>query len=278
MTSLFPGNRYRVSIKALLAAAGYGRRLSPLTDIWPKCLMPVKKKPILEYWIDQVLEAGIDEILVNIHHFPDVVISFLQRDKFKNIVRWVREEELLGTAGTVKKNIDFFYGSDILLVHADNFCLANLDSFIQSHKSKPKECIMTMMTFVTDSPKSCGIVTTDRQGVVTDFFEKVDFPPSNIANGAVYLLDKEFLDWLDLQNNVYDFSFDVIPNFLGRIKTWKNNDLHIDIGTIKNLIKAQHFNDLLKDNTFQIDHDEWYSTFLENPIHELLENTQTCDE
>ena len=44
------------------------------------------------------------------------------------------------------------------------------------------------------------------------------------------------------------------------------------------MIEENLKNDLLKDNTFKIDHDEWYSTFLENPIHELLENTQTCDE
>ena len=148
MTSLFLTNRYRLPIKALLLAAGYGSRLSPLTDIWPKCLMPVNKKPLLEYWIDQVIASGIDTILVNVHHFSDVVINFLQRDRFKNVIHWVREEELLGTAGTLRTNKEFFSGSDILFVHADNFCLANLGSFIQSHKSKPKECVMTMMTFV----------------------------------------------------------------------------------------------------------------------------------
>ena len=69
-------------MKALLLAAGLGSRLKPLTNEWPKCLMPINGKPLLEIWLDSLLEAGIKEILVNVHHHSQEVIDFLSRKKF----------------------------------------------------------------------------------------------------------------------------------------------------------------------------------------------------
>ena len=267
-----------MSTKALLLAAGYGQRLNPFTKVLPKCLMPINKKPILEFWIERLISCGIENILINVHHFPDDVINFLNRERFREVVVWVKEDELLGTAGTLKANMEFFRGSDILFVHADNFCLANLDSFIKCHKNKSSECIMTMMTFLSENPESCGIVTTDNQGIVTEFFEKVNHPPSNLANAAIYLLDQNFLYWLQDRENVFDFSLDVIPNLLGRIMTWNNENVHIDIGTIENLIKAQNYGKSQNESIFRPVNDDWYLNYLQNPIHKMLENEQIVDE
>jgi len=255
-----------MSTKALLLAGGYGTRLSPLSDIWPKCLMPIKEKPLLEYWIDSLMDAGIDQILINLHYFSDEVKEFLERGKFKNSVKWVYEEELLGTAGTLKENHKFFRGGDIFLAHADNFCSADLGSFMQAHNNKPKSCIATMMTFTTDHPQSCGIVETNSDDILVEFHEKVERPPSNLANAAVYLLNEEILDWIDKHEKVFDFSIDVIPKLLGRVSVWNNNGIHIDIGTVENLIKSQEFD---RKNS-KIHKDQWHYSFLKHPIHKLI--------
>ena len=52
---------------------------------------------------------------------------------------------------------------------------------------------MTMMTFISQNPSSCGVIDIDKIGVVQKFYEKVKNPPSNIANGAIYFLSKEFM-------------------------------------------------------------------------------------
>ena len=72
------------------------------------------------------------------------------------------EKSLLGTAGTLLENLDFFKDSLGLLIHADNYTDDSLNDFISRHLSKPEDCLLTMLTFKTDNPSSCGIVEKDR--------------------------------------------------------------------------------------------------------------------
>ena len=107
-------------------------------------------------------------------------------------------------------------------------------------KNKSKNCLLTMLTFNSQNPSSCGIVETDKKGVLKNFHEKVKNPPSNIANGAIYVFDSEFVSWLKEQNQEFkDFSKDVIPCLTNRIQTWHTNDFFIDIGTPESLLLAQ---------------------------------------
>ena len=97
-----------------------------------------------------------------------------------------------------------------------------------------------MMTFVTDAPMACGIVELDEQGLVQEFHEKVASPPSNLANGAIYVFEPEILDFVrDSGSQVRDISKDVLLQFLGRIFTWRADGDLIDIGTMANLEKAR---------------------------------------
>ena len=152
----------------------------------------------------------------------------------------VHEEKLLGTAGSLLANRRFFQDATGLLIHADNATNADLRPFLLAHKSRHRDCLMTMLTFSSSSPSSCGIVETDCHGVVTAFHEKVSHPPSDQANGAIYLFDASFIDWLDsLSFTPSDFSTEVLPNLLGRIQTWHTKDLFLDIGTPAALKEAQ---------------------------------------
>ena len=112
------------------------------------------------------------------------------------LLKEIYEEKLLGTAGTLLKNKGLLKGSEILLIHADNYTSINLKKLLSSHKKRPPYCLLTMVTFITENPKSCGIVKTDDEGVVTAFFEKVDNPPSNIANGAIFVFDENFINYI----------------------------------------------------------------------------------
>ena len=94
-------------VKALLLAAGLGTRLRPLTDEWPKCLMPIGDRPLLEYWLETLYSTNVRKVLVNMHHHSEIVQEFLNRPRFKDWVSSVYEETLLGTAGTLRENKDF---------------------------------------------------------------------------------------------------------------------------------------------------------------------------
>jgi len=228
-------------LRALLLAAGLGTRLRPITLHTPKCLVPVAGEPLLERWLRQLEKAGCEAVLINTHHLADQVDIFLRRRQHSAMaVRWVHEPELLGTAGTLAAHQAFFAGTTGLLIHADNAMAADLNGFLAGHQQRASGCELTMLTFETDQPQSCGIVSTDARGVVTAFHEKVVDPPSTCANGALYAFDAVFLDSLDAMSPPpRDFSTEVIPSLMGRIQTWHTHEPFLDIGTPAALAAAQ---------------------------------------
>ena len=226
-------------MKAILLAAGLGTRLRPITDELPKCLVPINGKPLLGYWFDSLAKAGISSILINLHHHPDKVIGFVEQYANSSDVRLVYEQKLLGTGGTLKQNSNFLCSDPVLVVHADILCLVDLEEFHLAHKRRPIGTEITMMTFITDDPCSCGIVETDARGVVIGFYEKVKNPPCNVANAAVYIFEHSVIDHIsNINDSFFELSTDVLPKYLGKIFTWEANEFHIDIGTLKNLQKA----------------------------------------
>lgn len=219
-------------MNALLLAAGLGTRLRPLTDSIPKCLVLIRGQVLLDIWLQNLTRAGIGPFLVNTHYRAEQVASYVESSLYRNQVTLVNEPELLGTAGTLIENLDFFEGRDGLLIHADNYCLDDFRGFVNAHCMRPADCLMTMMTFRTDTPSSCGIVELDRRGVVVGFHEKLTSPPGNLANGAIYILSAEFLTILAAElRSATDFSTEILHRFMGRIYTYETKAIFLDIGT-----------------------------------------------
>jgi mannose-1-phosphate guanylyltransferase len=230
-------------VKALLLSAGLGTRLRPVTDSMPKCLVPINGKPLLDYWLENLTKAGICKFLINTSYLHTKVEQFARNSNYKEKITLVYEDELLNTGGTILANKEFFTtvnNQPFILVHADNLSFCDFEAFIKAHENRPRNCEITMMTFKTDNPSSCGIVELDDFGIVQKFYEKVSNPPSNLANGAVYICEVSIFDFLEsLQKKEIDFSNDVLPAYLGKINTFLNDVYHRDIGTIESYAMAQ---------------------------------------
>jgi mannose-1-phosphate guanylyltransferase len=255
-------------VKALLLAAGLGSRLSPLTDDWPKCLMPIGERPLLEYWLETLSSSDVDDVLINLHHHSKMVKDFLNRPRFEGWVSSVYEDKLLGTAGTLRANKEYFQGCTTLLVHADNWCRCDFADYLNYHHNhRPDQCSITMMTFESPTPETCGIVETDENGIVLAFHEKSNNPPGNQANGAVYLIEPEILNRILENPSISDFSTEVLPHFIGSIATWHNEVIHRDIGALRMLQLAQSDP---KPSSCWAETDTWQEEFLTNPIHQLI--------
>lgn len=227
-------------MKAILLAAGFGTRLRPLTDTIPKCLVPIQGKPLLQIWLEKLANAGIENFLINTHYLEDQVYNFVNKSHFKQSIITVHEDQLFGTAGTLNRNIDFYGGMDGMLIHADNFCLADLSAFVEAHNQRPKECLLTIMVFRTDKPETCGIFETNERNIAIKFHEKVAKPPGNLANGAVYILSAELLQQIPGKfGKAENFSTDIIPELMGKIYIYETNKPFLDIGTPENYNEAQ---------------------------------------
>ena len=227
--------------KALLLAAGLGTRLKPYTNYQPKCLVEIRGKPLLEYWLKNLEDSCCEEVLINTHYLSEQVNDFLKnRPISKMKINVSYEKKLLGTAGTLSKNISFFNKGIGVLIHADNFTQLNLKEFINAHIQRTKNTCLTMVTFMTENPSSCGIVKTDLNKVLIDFNEKPKDPESSLANAAIYAFEEEFLQDFKKLDKPFDFSNDVIDNFKGKIQTWLTKEILIDIGTPESLSRAQN--------------------------------------
>ena len=235
-------------IRALLLSAGFGTRLRPLTYKIPKCLVEINGESLLENWLKKLESIGCDEVLINTHYLSSQVNKVLKEwDQKKLKVRTVYEEKLLGTAGTLRANSNFFENSLGLLIHADNFTTLDLKEFLKSHNSRKKECNITMVTFKTNNPSQCGIVEVDQNNTLKNYFEKVKNPPSNIANGAIFAFEESFLNYfLSLPISYDNFSAQVVPLLKGKVQTYFTNDLFIDIGSPESLKLAINLSKNLK--------------------------------
>lgn len=123
-------------MKAMIFAAGLGTRLRPLTDTIPKALVPVGGKPSLQRVIERLRDAGIGQIIVNIHHFPDKIKTFLAKNNNFGVDIAISDEsdQLLDTGGGLLKALPLIGDSPVLLHNADIATDVDLGAMIESHQ------------------------------------------------------------------------------------------------------------------------------------------------
>ena len=226
-------------MRVLLLAAGIGSRLMPFTATTPKCLIKINDRPLLDYWLELLFDAGVERILINTHYLSEQVDAHVKASRWAPRIDLVYEAELLGTGGTVLANREWFQGQPFMLAHADNLTDFDVAGLIAAHKTRPAGHVMTMLGFRTDTPHSCGILELDSRQTVVAFHEKVPNPPGNLANGAVYVFEPGIIDLIaDCGSPVVDLSTEIIPKLVGKILCVETNGYHRDIGNPESLRMA----------------------------------------
>lgn len=230
-------------VKALVTAAGLGTRLRPLTDTVTKALVPVGGRPLLDYWMDRLGVAGVQDVLINTHHLPEQVRAYIERinrhghDGRSFRMREAHEPTLLGSAGTVTANRAWADDADdVLIIYSDNLSGVDLGEMLRFHRSHGDP--FTMLLFRADEPKRCGIAELDGEKRIVGFVEKPEHPRSNLANGGIYVVrPAAFREMADM--NAFDLGFHVLPRFVGRMRGWEWGGYHLDIGTHQSLAQAE---------------------------------------
>lgn len=115
-------------MKAMILAAGLGTRLRPLTNDRPKALVEIAGRTLLEITLGRLRGLGIREVIVNVHHFADMVVEYLKKnDNFGMRIEVSREEVLLDTGGGLKKAAWFFLDGALDGASDEPFVLHNVD-------------------------------------------------------------------------------------------------------------------------------------------------------
>lgn len=223
-------------MKAFILAAGRGERLRPLTDTAPKCLVPVCGVPLLKIWLEICERAGVTDVLINLHHLPEMVEGFLRNAGTRVRVTAVFEKELLGSAGTLLKNREFVEGEkDFFIIYADNLTNANIIKMAEFHRRGAG--LLTMGLFRTERPAECGIAEADSSGRILSFVEKPLNPASNLASAGIFVSSNAVFD--RIPDGFVDLGRDVLPKLAGRMRGYLIPEFLMDIGTIERYRQAE---------------------------------------
>jgi mannose-1-phosphate guanylyltransferase len=216
-------------VKAFLLAGGLGSRLRPITEVTPKCMLVIDGRPLLDIWLDAFDRAGIEEVLVNLHHLPDVVSRHLAARTAPPAVRTFFEPELLGSAGTLLANRRWVEHEKLFLAcYADNLTNFDLRSLIDSHREH--DTIATLAVFHSQNPSAGGVVELDAAGRVVSFVEKPSEPVSDLTNAGIYAFHPRVLDEID-GPPPRDIGYDLLPRLVGRARAVPVEGYFRDIGT-----------------------------------------------
>lgn len=140
-------------MKAMVFAAGLGTRLRPITDKLPKALVPVAGQPLLKTVLERVRAAGIDEVVVNAHHFSEKIQSYLtENDDFGMTIHLSIEKDYpLETGGGIRRAGQFLSGCGQFLAHnVDIISNVNLKDFIENSR---KDALATLLVSRRDTQR-----------------------------------------------------------------------------------------------------------------------------
>lgn len=216
-------------MKAILLAAGTGSRLRPVTDRVPKCLLAFAGRSLLDLWLDALHRAGVDDVLVNVHHLAHLVDAHLSARPAPPAVRTSFEPVLLGSAGTLAAHRKWVQDEDVFLVaNADTLTDVDIASFLDAHRRGGR--LASCAVFRAPDPSACGVVEVDDEGTITGFEEKPRMPSSDLANAGIYAFSPRVLDEIS-GSPPLDIGYDLLPRLVGRAGAIAMEGYIRDIGT-----------------------------------------------
>lgn len=224
-------------MKAFLLAAGTGSRLRPITDATPKCMLTIDGDCLLDLWLAAFERAGVDEVLVNLHHLPEVVEEHLGCRSRGPQVRTAYEPSLLGSAGTLLVHEDWVRGEEMFLVcNADNLTDFDLRDLVEAQRGSGAPA--TLAVFHAEFPQACGVVTVDESGRMVGYAEKPERPAGSLANAGMYAFTPAVLDRIH-GSPPLDVGHHLLPALVGVAHTFEVRGYFRDIGTPESYERAQ---------------------------------------
>lgn len=226
----------------MILAAGLGTRLMPFTENKPKALVEYRGKSLLEIVLRRLIHHGFRDVVINVHHFPEKIISFIESKKNFgiNIIFSDESDQLLDTGGGIKKASPLFEGEPVLIHNVDVYTDLNLEEFYNFHMDfenlaslAVKERETTRPFLMNDKQLLCGwenLVTGEKRIVRNE----ISLHP--IAYSGIAMLSQEFIDMLP-RHGSYSLTQELL-NLAG------NHNIHLypHTGAWKDMGKPEAFN------------------------------------
>jgi NDP-sugar pyrophosphorylase family protein len=246
-------------VNAFIFAAGLGTRLKPLTDTMPKALVPVGGKPLLAHVIEKLKAAGCKKIVINIHHFGDMIIDYVKsQNNFGVEILFSDERQmLLETGGAIKHAVDLLGDEPFLIHNVDILSNVDLKALIAAHSEAGSAA-----TLLVSKRNSTRALLFSPEGDLTAWTNKttgeVKTPYENIKiaslAGSVTGLEEFAFSGIHIFSprlfkyfGAYPEKFSIIDFYLNtckdeKIKAYTQEGLQLlDVGKLDSLERAEGF-------------------------------------
>lgn len=235
-------------MNAIILAAGLGTRLKPLTDNKPKALIEIKGHTLLELAIKRLQKHGFNNIIVNVHHFPDMIVDYLKLHNNFGSEIFISDERklLLDTGGAIKeieKHIDFNF--PILVYNVDVITDLNLQPLYEYHTASDN-----LATLAVRKRETTRYLLLDRDNILCGWTNKItkeerivrdqSFTLNEFAFSGIHVVNPAIFSLMPVEKkfSIVDLYLKLAPNFL--IKGYDHSDTEwIDVGKLHNVEAAE---------------------------------------
>jgi len=224
----------------ILLVGGFGTRLKPLTDEYPKPMLPVAGLPVTEHQILAAKKAGIHTLVLATSYLSDVFTPYFgDGSKWGMKILYAVEKEPLGTGGAIRNAAELL-GRDepIVIFNGDVLSRHSIANQISFHSAKKAD--VTLHLIDVEDARAFGCVPTDNEGRVTAFLEKMDNPVTNSINAGCYVFSPEVVDQIPL-GKVVSVERETFPALVesGRpVFGYLEDSYWLDVGTPAALFKG----------------------------------------
>lgn len=239
-------------MNAFIFAAGLGTRLKPLTDTMPKALVPVGGKPLLAHVIEKLKAAGCKKIVINIHHFGDMIIDYVKSQNSFGVEILFSDERqmLLETGGAIKHAVDLLGDEPFLIHNVDILSNVNLEALIAAHNESNSAATLLVSkrnstrALLFSSEGNLTAWTNKTTGEIKSPYSDIDIKTLNeFAFSGIHIFSPRLFKYF----GAYPEKFSIIDFYLNtskdeKIKAYTQEGLQLlDVGKLDSLEKAEKF-------------------------------------
>jgi NDP-sugar pyrophosphorylase family protein len=234
---------YIHSVTPVVLAGGRGTRLHAIISDRPKVMAVVRGRPFITYIMDQLIDAGFNQVVLCVGYLAETMIETLGYEYRNLSIKYSKEPHAQGTGGAVKYAMPLIEMSQILVMNGDSFIDADLCDFLVWHFDK-KFDISMVLSEVSDVSRYGAVKINDNQ-IITDFVEKSTENKPGWVNAGIYLLLRELIDEAIEPNALYSLEKELMPLILNKIPIggYCCKSKLIDIGTPESYKVANQVSD-----------------------------------
>lgn len=211
-------------MKAMILGAGKGTRVQPITHEIPKPMIPLVRKPVMEYLIELLKKHGVDQIMVNTSHLAPIIENYFRDgEQFGVSMAYSYEGYVesgvaisspVGSAGGMKKIQDFsgFFDETFIVLCGDAWIDLDISKALEIHRQKKAIASIIIREVPNDEVFKYGIVALDDDDRILQFQEKPDPKDaiSNLANTGIYIFEPEIFNYIP-SGVAYDIGGELFP-------------------------------------------------------------------